>query len=444
VLNRKTIDAKKLIFLAALSFLLLRNIPLCLLMPPWAHGDEIGHFDYILKLDRGHLPVHSDMIEPQTWALHKVHYDMRYSIDSRIGERNLIKLDSIAQYSYEAHQPPLPYAVMALVRKAFLLFQPSLLVQLKLLRIVSLFAVVLGLWVIYSGLTAVGIKALYFYSPLLFIPLLVKDMFFSLNTDNFSFLFGSIAVAGVIRLFKNPVSAKNWIWLSAGTVLALWTKIPNAFLLAVWPAVLWLLRRKFPDKKVFKSFLLFFLMVLVLSSPWYIYNSLRFQSPFFAASGLPYPMEAPTPFSWSALTHFTGSFFTTLFRGEFVWNGAHFQILGASAAKIILFFAPLLIFALGFSCLFFAFDKRRPFLSKALILGTGIALTAFCTAFFVVGKAPFYLARYSYAALYGYMLVFAAGWKRLIPKSDAVLALPMAGLLIYQVFYTAAMLTRIL
>ena len=62
-----------LILFAAITFLFLRNIPLCLFMPIWSHGDEIGHFDYILKLSRGHLPQPTDLIESQLFLLHKVH-----------------------------------------------------------------------------------------------------------------------------------------------------------------------------------------------------------------------------------------------------------------------------------------------------------------------------------------------------------------------------------
>ena len=90
-----------LILLAALLFLLVRNLPLCLLMPLWAHGDEIGHFDYVLKLTRGQIPQPTDLIESDLFLLHKVHYDSRYISKFRLKIRRPEGL-GVARYSYDA------------------------------------------------------------------------------------------------------------------------------------------------------------------------------------------------------------------------------------------------------------------------------------------------------------------------------------------------------
>ncbi|MFC2142031.1 hypothetical protein ACFLR7_03755 [Acidobacteriota bacterium] len=433
---------ESIILFVAISFLILRNFPLCLLMPIWAHGDEIGHFDYILKLNRGHLPQPTDYIESQLFLLHKVHYDTRYTTTSGYRIQSHEEL-GLAQYSYEAHQPPLPYIVLSFFRKAMLFFNPPLLLQVKLLRIISLLAVALGLIVIYLGLKAAKIQEVVFYIPLLIIPILVKDMFFSLNTDCFSFLFGSVVVAGAIRLFKEPCSAKNWLWLSLGTVLAMWTKIPNAFLLALWPVLVFLLWRKFPNKKVLKQALIFFLLVLLFSSPWYVYNLTRFSSPFESLSALPFP-DVPTPErSLKALSHFFFGFLITLFHGEFVWNGSHFHFLSRLSEEILFNGIPIIFFLLGFTCIFFPYDKKHLFLFRFLILGGGISLFAFCFAHFTVGGVPFSLARYAYGALYLYIFVFTAGWKRLFSAKDSVLIIPLVGLFLYHVVYTYLLLIRV-
>ena len=433
---------ESLILFAAITFLFLRNIPLCLFMPIWSHGDEIGHFDYILKLSRGHLPQPTDLIESQLFLLHKVHYDSRYISTARMHIQSHEEL-GLAQYSYEAQQPPLPYILLNFFRKALLFFNPPLLLQVKLLRIISLLAAALGLIVIYLGLKAANIHNVYFYFPLLFIPLLVKDLFFSLNTDCFSFLFGSLAIAGVIRLFKKPNSIKNWLWLSLGTVLAMWTKIPNAFLLTLWPVFLFLLWRKFPNRKVLKQFLIFFLLVLLFSSPWYVYNLTRFSSPFENLKALPFPEVIAPQLSLFAFNFFISGFFITLFRGEFVWNGSHFQILNGLGGEISLYVIPIILFFLGFMCFFFPYDRQNSFLLSFLILGGLISLCAFCFAYFTVNGVPFYHARYSYGALYLYMFVFTAGWKRLSPKKDYVLIIPLVGLLLYNAVFTFTLLPRI-
>lgn len=440
--NWKSQQKTKIIFFAAIAFLLARNIPLCFVLPLWTHGDEIAHLDYILKLGRGHIPQPKDLIEPQTFLLHKAHYDSRYVLTFKTSIQDYKEL-GLGQYSYEAHQPPLPHLLLNLVRKGFLLFKPSLLLQLKFLRVFTLLSAALGLIVLYLGLKAAGIHRLLFHIPLLFIPLSVKDMFFSLNTDCFSFLFGSVFIAGAIRLFNKPDSIRNWIWLSAGTVLALWTKIPNAFLLVLWPVLFFSLRKKFPDRKILKTFLFFFLTVLILSSPWYVANFVRFSNPFVYLEGLPFP-EVETPqFSLSALKIFFSGFFTTLFRGELVWNGTHFRILDDTSGAIFIFFVPILFFLLGFLCVFVPVDKKNLFLLRFLLMNAGITIAAFCIAYFMVGETPFYLARYSYAALYLHMLVFTAGWKRIFPRKNSWLILPLAGLLIYNAFFTTSFLTKV-
>ena len=435
-------ERAKLILLAAIAFLLIRNVPLCLLMPLWTHGDEIGHFDYILKLGRGHLPRPMDLIESQLFLLHKVHYDSRYMTSSKVSIENHESL-GLGQYSYEAHQPPLPYLLLNLVRKALLLLKPPLLLQLKLLRIFTLLAATLGLIVIYFGLKTAKIHQTYFYMPLLFIPLLVKDMFLSLNTDCFSFLFGSVAIAGVIRLFNKPDSIRNWLWLSVGTVLAMWTKIPNAFLLIFWPLLLFFICKKYPDKKILKPFLICFLIVLVLSSPWYAFNLVRFSNPFVFLEDLPFPKIDTPQFSLSSLNFFISGFFITLFRGELIWDGIHFQILRGPGAKIFLYLIPILFFSLGFLCLIFPLDRQNAFLLRFLLLGAGVSFCAFCFAYYTVGKTPFYHARYAYAALYLFMLVFTAGWKRIFPKTDLVFIVPLAGLLFFHAFFSYAYLSRV-
>lgn len=79
----KSIRSPLIILVLAITFLLLRNIPLCLIMPLWSAGDEIGHFDYVLKLNRGHLPEHTEYIESSLFLLHRAYWDNRYFTEVR-------------------------------------------------------------------------------------------------------------------------------------------------------------------------------------------------------------------------------------------------------------------------------------------------------------------------------------------------------------------------
>ncbi len=433
----------KIILVSALLFLFVRNLPLCFLMPIWSHGDEIGHMDYILKISRGRIPQSADLIEPDLFLLHKVHYDSRYSSDVSV-QASTHEMLGLAQYSYESHQPPLPYLVYAALKHIITFFHPSMLLQVKLLRVVSLLVVGLGIFIVYLALKKAEILSSHFYLPLLFIPLLVKDMFFSINTDTFSFLFGCMVTAGVILLFRDPLYPKYWLLLVVGTILAMWTKIPNGFLFALWPLVTVFLWAKKKDRQIIRNFLLFFLIAIILSSPWYLYNLSRYQNPFSNLSEIPFPQVPKQSLSVTGAKFFISGFLHTLIRGEFVWNGKHFGILSGSFNKIILQVIPIFIFLLGLSALFIPFkDKSNP-LTRFLILAGLASLAAFCFAYFAVGGMPFYHVRYSYAALYLFMFIFAVGWKRLSPSRDLVYFAPLVGLLLYQIVYTSALLHQML
>jgi len=103
-------------FLLGVALLWIRNAPLALILPLWSHGDEIGHFDYVLKLERGKLPRPHEFIESSLFLLHKVCYDGRYIYGQRKISIRTPKDLGLAAYSYEANQPPLPYLIMAAFR----------------------------------------------------------------------------------------------------------------------------------------------------------------------------------------------------------------------------------------------------------------------------------------------------------------------------------------
>ncbi|MBD3413433.1 MAG: hypothetical protein GF421_03255 [Candidatus Aminicenantes bacterium] len=435
------INTKK-IFLTALCFLLVRNIFFCFLLPLWSHGDEIAHFDYVLKLNRGHFPEPVEYIETSLFALHKMRWDNRIITHHKAhGIRNIEDL-GLAGHSYEANQPPLPYLIMALVRKGLLFLNVPLLLQVKLLRVFTLFPLILGLVIIYKGLQSAKIKHPVYYYPLFFIPLLPQDMFFSINTDCYSFFFASLAVVGIIRLFLNSSSWKAWILLSAGVILCLWTKATNALLFVLWPVLIiffWVEQR---NRKKILIALLVLLIILVFSSPWYIYNQMRFSDPFRNTVELDYPEVLPRPVSFSTLKIFALGFNRTLFRGEFLWNGRYIEVFSALGNTIVLVIMPLLIFAAGFVSFFFYFDRSKKHLKYLILCGAG-TISALLLAYFAVGGLPYYQVRYGFAGLYFMMLVYAIGWKKIIPQEPYNFYIPAAWLLSYNLVYAYNLFTKV-
>lgn len=169
------------IFIFGVLFLLVRNLPLCFLMPIWAFGDEIGHFDYVMKLNRWHLPNPHEQIEASLFLFHKANWDSRVISTVRFQAIRSIKDMGLSGYSYEAHHPPLPYLILSLIRFALVLKKLPLMLQVKIMRIICLLTIVLGLIIIYIFLSRNKVNNILFYLPLGFIPLLAQDMYFSIN-----------------------------------------------------------------------------------------------------------------------------------------------------------------------------------------------------------------------------------------------------------------------
>ncbi|MCX7975216.1 MAG: hypothetical protein N3B16_12085 [Candidatus Aminicenantes bacterium] len=301
-------------------------------MPIWSHGDEIGHLDYIMKLNRWQLPNPREQIETSLFLFHRANWDGRVLSTSRQHSIKKINDMGLARFSYEAHHPPLPYLILSFVRSILLLKKLPLALQVKIIRTICLLVFAFGLSIIYISLRRNKINNKVFYVPLGIIPLLAQDMFFSINTDVFSFLFASLAVAGLIIINKYEFSKKGWLLLAMGIILCLWTKASNVTLIA-WPIfAMALLKRK--TLKTLKYSILTFISVIILSIPWYIYNYLRFSN-FLIDKSLPYPLISPKGISLESLNEFWLAFMRTLFRGEFFWKGGYFDPISGTLNPLL-------------------------------------------------------------------------------------------------------------
>ena len=437
-----------LILVTGLSFLFIRNIPLCFIMPLWSHGDEIGHMDYALKLNRGHFPGLTEYIEPSLFLLHKANYDNRYLTNHP--RHNIQKLDDmgLAAYSYEANQPPFPYLIIALFRRILSSFNVSFLLQVKLLRLLSLFAFSLGLVLIYLGMKTAKISNPFYYYPLLFIPLLAQDMYFSINTDSFAFLGGCFVIMMMILLFKNPSSMKNWILLFLGVSIALWMKATNAFYFILWPILTVFLWNKKPNKKILLPSILFLLLAILLSSPWYVCNKIRFSGffgyQFTGAPEVPYTPYALRPVSIATLIEFVFAFIGTLFRGELLWNGRYFDVLYGWPNYIFIIIFNLFIFLVGVISFFKYFDYSNRKISRFFIIGGIVSIFTFVFLHFTIAGIPFYHARYAFGGLCFIMFIYAAGWRRLLNSDALSLFVPAGWLLTYNLVLTSNLILKVI
>ena len=436
------------ILMLSLGALLIRNLPLCVLMPIWSHGDEIGHLDYVLKIGRGQIPQPSQYIESGLFLFHRGKADGRYLSDIRKIGIWSPKDMGLGAYSYEAFQPPLPYVLMAALRAVFLLFGPSFLAQVLFLRIVALLAVAGGFIVLYAGLRKAGVKDIVFYSPLFFIALLAQDMFMSLNTDAFAFLAGCLGLATMIVFMKNPRSPRAAAAFCLSVIAAMWTKATLAFFFVLWPLLIFFLWKRTKNKKIICRAFVFLLMALLLSSPWYLYNQSRFSSffgfQFHKNDEIPYKAYAPGPISLVRAGDFAIAFGRTLIRGELLWNGAYFDIVAGWGNLALFGLLPGAALVLGLASLRrasgdIAADIRRIFTAGALAIIAGL----FCLHF-AIGGIPFYHARYAFGGLAMVFFLFAAGWKLLFGSETLAVLVPAGLLLVHNAAYTAKLLHAVL
>lgn len=503
---KKLFQPRTLLFLG-LAVLWLRNAPMAVLFPIWAHGDEIGHLDYTMKIGRGRIPRPNEYIEPAVFRLHKGHYDGRYISPHKHMSFVMPKDLGLAAYSYEAPQPPLPYLILAAFRFPMKAAGMPLLAQVRGLRLVCLLAVSVGLFVLYRALRRRTDLGLFWYAPLVFIPLLSQDMFHVLNTDVFAFLFGCGVVWAVFRLFERPAAAGRWAVMSAAVILSMWTKATCGFFFALWPilAIVLVIRTKNErtasgenhggrasekaagggenrleenvrdgaigdgegnpgrvnfgftaegggaKKRIAGLAALFFVAAAALSAPWYIRNSVRnsyvFGFQFNEKNDLSYNRYQAPPLRRKEALEFKNAFGHTLLRGEMTWKGAYLDGFPQPWNKILTEILFWIIFAVGLFAVFLPVSTAAKTSAGPYFVfaaaGAGLILSLF-VLHFGWGGIPFYHARYAFAGLYPILLVFSGGCRRLIPEDRLALTLPALVLLVYNAAYTYRLVVRVL
>lgn len=408
-----------LLFIVSLAIFLVHNIAMAVYGPVWAFGDEMAHWDYVMKVGQGRVPQIDDPIERQLFFFHRNNYDTRLLGQTRITPLPLKESSQLglAGYSYEAHHPPLTYLLLALPDKILARMGLRLHDRLVALRIVCLTVALLAFFLLWWGLRALDLPQAFFF-PLTLLPLLSQDFFFSVNTDVFVFLFTSAAVLSLIRLLQNPERSSLWALLAVATVLACWSKSTALPLFLLWGlAYIWIFYKQggfFLIKGVSWG-----LAAVLLSSPWYIYNGLRFGHPFIGKPPLPLPLLPPAGFSLDRLWAFLNSFFITLLRGEYIWNGTYvnpfsqglFNGLFLVYLPFVLFFGSLVVFLLkGHSHPRFPGEARRKNPEKFLIAGAFLILSAYLLGFLFLGGPPYYHARFSFGFAYLSIFALSKGW----------------------------------
>jgi 4-amino-4-deoxy-L-arabinose transferase-like glycosyltransferase len=319
--------------------------------------------------------------------------------------------------------------------------------QLKLFRIISLLTIAGGLLSIYSGLIRIKNWKIYYFYPLLLFALLAQDMFFSVNIDAFSFLFGSLILNRMMTLFQNPESIRLWTGLSVAVSLGLWAKFTNAYFFLLWPLLTFFLWREERTGQLLKRSLFFFVLTLIISSPWYILNQFRFGTPFATnlgeASSL-WPVYPHGPVSFESFFLFLRAFTRTFFRGELLWNGESFDVYQGITRELLLTIIPLILAAAGliFSLKLFKSTQLREhqfFISSSFLIG-GVLLLGY----FFVGHVPLYHARYVMGGFYVLLFSMVYGGVRMFRSERAAFFGLGAYLFVQNILYASLLLGKVI
>lgn len=442
----------RLIFFVSLAFLIIRNLLLCVILPPWSFGDEMANFDYILKLGQGKIPHPAEFIEEDLYLFHKNNYDPRYISPEEIEMVNITDL-GLATFSYQANQPPLAYLIYSVFRKICLIFSSSMKFQVVVLRVVALAAVVGGLLLVYFGLIKREINNHLFYFPLFFIAFLAQDMYFSINIDVFAFFFGCLIINRILALYREPNSNYNWLYFALAVSLTMWVKVTGVIILfLIFPLVVFFLHfgRNQKNEKIWSKGILYFLIAVLMGMPWYIFNQIRFGNPFryvrfLSLQGM--PTHPAQPFSLQNIINFFRAFSRTLFRGEFIWKGSYFDILPEGLNEVMLTVIPLAIIVCGLT---FILNTRlkgetNEYRLKNFFLVIGfVFFVAFFLGNFFIGGLPFYHARMAFPGLYFILFLYAAGWLRIFRRPLIAYLVPALWLLSYNLIYLTRLLSEVI
>ena len=213
------------------------NVVYSIRWPVWSQRDEIAHFDYIDRVSDGSLPDPHDDISAYTFSLTGNQFEwLRPSTFN--GSRPSMGL---AGKSYEAQQPPLYYAVLALPHKMLKGRIPAA-AEVRVLRLLSLLFVALA-----AGVILVTATKLYAVNAGLAVATDVAAFVLSttniasyatLGNDALSALFGAFTLFLLVRIpqdlgRRSLVAAMALVVVAAGLFVK-----PTNMLLVLAPLAL--------------------------------------------------------------------------------------------------------------------------------------------------------------------------------------------------------------
>jgi hypothetical protein len=228
--------------IAILIFALLHGTLYLFLIPPWQHYDEPNHFEYVwLVAFRPGLPQQGDYDQSmrREVAISMIDYGFYENLDSRPDLDSPPDIPIAIGPYQQLGEPPLYYIVASIPLSLFNF--NDITTQLYAARFVSLLFFLITVCFAYGVMVEITPDG----HPLrILVPLSIAmlpsfvDVMTAVNSDAAAVVVFSFFLWGSVRLIQRGFSVLDFVWVSAATVLAYFSKNTAYLTIVLLPAVL--------------------------------------------------------------------------------------------------------------------------------------------------------------------------------------------------------------
>jgi len=229
-----------------LGLALLHGLLYLVMVPPWQHYDEAGHFEYAwLIANRGQLPQPGDYDQAMRREVASSMLEHDYFRDTSFRPNLLSSDEPIWIAIPQLEHPPLYYILLALPLRIFRHADVTL--QLYVARSVSLILYLLSVWIAFrlvGDLVAPGSPLRWVVPGMMVLLPAYTDLMTAVNNDVGATVVFSLFLWGAARTILRGVSWWRLVWVLGTAVLNAWIKntASVAVLLAPLALVLALMR----------------------------------------------------------------------------------------------------------------------------------------------------------------------------------------------------------
>jgi hypothetical protein len=227
-----------------LGLALVHGLLYLIMVPPWQHYDEPGHFEYSwLIANRGKLPKQGDYDQEMRREVAASMLEHDFFRDSSY-HFNLLASDEPVWIAIpQLEHPPFYYMLTALPLRIFR--HADITFQLYVARSVSLILYLLSIWIagrLVGNLVTSGSPLRWAVPGMMALLPAYTDLMTAVNNDVGATVVFSLFLWGAVRLIRHGISVPRLAWVLGTAVLGVWTKNTAVVALLLAPLALALAR----------------------------------------------------------------------------------------------------------------------------------------------------------------------------------------------------------